>query len=194
MALAPAIPGPVLALLKEDRRQLVREVFSTFPMNDIPPEHRVLNPYEFYRRFCAKGRFVFLPFVLVWILCRGLGLIARRVMAIVGDVIHPHDRPRKAGEVHCAFSVARRKIHRMRRPVVMECLRMRAHFDVESFGLGLPGRRSTLKDTLAEDLLRVGAEDRQRWVEHAEASVPRERVRRAREEVLRRVRGGAVLV
>lgn len=51
----------VAALLAEDRENLVRDIFGTFPMQDLPKEKRTLNPYVQYRRYFARGRVFIFP-------------------------------------------------------------------------------------------------------------------------------------
>jgi hypothetical protein len=60
------------------------------------------------------------------------------------------------------YAVAVRKIYRMRRPLVMECLRLRAEFDPEYLGLLIPGGSTGLRGGAAaaieEDLALIAAE------------------------------------
>ena len=54
-ALAERYGANVLAILQEDRRTLIRDVFGTYPMHQLPRERRTFNPYSNYRRHCAGG-------------------------------------------------------------------------------------------------------------------------------------------
>lgn len=164
----------VFTLLLEDRRNLIRDIFGTYPMGELPEEKRTVNPYEFYRRFCAGGRMFLLPLTAFWFLCRGVLLLVRRVRQVIRDVVRPHQRPLHVRSGHAGFDVARRKIHRMRRPVVMEAIRLRAAFDVEYLGLMLPGfDRLTVRDLVRDDLRLLNASERE-WEEFRELRARRE--------------------
>ena len=155
----------VLAFLQEDRAHLFRDVFGALPMEQLPLERRVLNPFAAYHRYLARGRYLLLPFVAFGLVFRGFRLLVRKTVAIVRDVIHPHDRPLPANEGHADFSVARRKIHRMRRPVAWEAVRLRARFDVEYLGLRIPGTEGLPEDEwVTRDLELLGASQRE-WRE-----------------------------
>ncbi|MEZ6194214.1 MAG: hypothetical protein R3F20_00570 [Planctomycetota bacterium] len=153
-------------ILVEDREHLVRGVFGTFPMHDLPREKRIFNPYVFYGRYASRGRIFLAPFSLAFFALRLLRLAARRVIAVIRDVIDPDARPLEASTVRADFDVARRKIHRMRRPVVMEAVRLRAELDVEYLGLSLPGRDDIElpENMLTEDLHFLDASERE-WEE-----------------------------
>ncbi|MCA9321308.1 MAG: hypothetical protein KDB53_11265, partial [Planctomycetes bacterium] len=122
-------------MLVEDRENLVREIFGTFPMHDLPRDKRRFNPYEFYGRFMSRGKVFLLPIVGAWYGFKVLRILTRRMIAIIRDVIRPSERPLALDRGRAGFDVAQRKIHRMRRPVVMEALRLRAAFDIQYLGL-----------------------------------------------------------
>jgi hypothetical protein len=156
----------IVEMMIEDREHLVRTVFGTFPMQDLPLEKRIFNPYRFYRRYAARGRLFLAPFYLIYLGWRLLRLGCRKIVAIIRDVIDPDARPVDARAGRADFDVARRKIHRMRRPVVMETLRLRAELDLEYLGLSLPGRSDIElpEDLLVEDLEFLDASERE-WEE-----------------------------
>lgn len=155
--------GRVLRYLREDRENLIRVIFGTFPMRDLPRERRTFNPYEFYRRYFANGRYYLAPFLAILLAGRGLLRLVREVVRLVREVRDPGARatPRRSG--HASFEVARRKIHRMRRPIAMEAIRLRAEFDPEYLGLALPDRPTTVppERQFAADLRALNATERE---------------------------------
>ncbi len=166
----------VADLLDEDRINLIRDIFGTFPMHELPKEKRTFNPYRFYRRYLARGRVFAFPLISVWLVMKGVRFFVRRVIAIVKDVLNPNDRPIKVSAGRSGFEVARRKIYRMRRPVVMEAVRIRALFDLEYLGISIPGtERETVRpqDYLVEDLRLLDASERD-WEEFREIKTERE--------------------
>jgi len=132
--------GPaVLAQLRADRRALFRRVFGTWPLHLLPREQRVLNLRELYRDGFEGGRVLLLPLRLSLETLRQLG----RALRFLGDAVRRIRRPRlvrgREGEAEADFAVALRKIDRMRRPVALQALRLRAWLDVEYLGLAWPG-------------------------------------------------------
>ncbi len=156
----------VLELLREDRVSLVRETFGTFPIHELPKERRMVNPYEFYMRHVARGRVFLAPFFLARVGLRFTWVALRRLVAIVKDVLDPESRPATIGAARADFAVARRKLHRMRRPIVFEAVRLRAAFDPEYLGLEREGLLQPLApgQRVADDLRRLGAAERE-WEE-----------------------------
>lgn len=156
----------VLGLLREDRESLIRETFGTFPIHELPKERRMLNPYEFYMRHVARGRVFLAPFFLARVGLRFTWIALRRLVAIVQDVLDPESRPATLGDARADFTVARRKLHRMRRPIVFEAVRLRAAFDPEYLGLEREGLLQPLApgQRVADDLRRLGAAERE-WEE-----------------------------
>jgi len=176
----------ILELLLEDRRRLVREVFGTYPLHNLPPERRTFNPYAAYCTFVASGRVLLLPFLFVWWSARGSLLAVRRVASIVRDVLDPSERRPRVDAATADFGVARRKLHRMRRPVVMETIRLRAQLDPEYLGLSLPALEPTLGEgqPIGADLRAIDAAERE-WEEFRELRADRERCLRLLDGVLR---------
>ncbi len=167
----------VANLLVEDRENLIRDIFGTFPLQELPKSKRTFNPYRFYRRFLARGRVFAFPLVAVWFALKGLRLVMKRVVFIIKDVLNPNDRPLTVSAGRSGFEVARRKIHRMRRPVVMETVRIRALFDVEYLGIPIPGfDEETIRkeDLLVEDLRQLDASERD-WESFRETKTQREK-------------------
>ena len=162
-AVAARYGEEVASLLHQDRVNLIREIFGTFPLEELDVRHRTVNPYELYRRYLSRGRVFLMPLTMVLVVFRLLRLLARRFFAVVKDVLDPSRRPVKGTANFGRFDVARRKIHRMRRPVVLEAMQLRAEFDVEYLGLTLPGLPPSVAPGLrvADDLRRINASERE---------------------------------
>jgi len=152
---------PLVDLMRRDRRDNFRRVFRTYPFHRWPKERRTFNPFVLYQRHLAGGRVLLLPLkMLVW----AMVLVARAVRlvgGIVGEVRHPHARELSSAEDPDPFEVAQRKIHRMRKPLFLECLRMRAEFDPEYLGIVPPGASAGVGEAsvvqVQDDLSRIGA-------------------------------------
>lgn len=180
----------VAGLLEEDRENLVRDIFGTFPMHELPKERRTLNPYVQYRRYLARGRVFLFPIVGMWLLFKGLRLLIARVIAIVKDVLDPNERPIDISAGRAGFDVARRKIFRMRRPVVLEALRLRALFDVEYLGIATPLglSPSPYAELLNEDLRYLEASERE-WERFRDIKSERERQVRLLARLIEHMKG-----
>ena len=179
--------GPTVSrLLEEDRENLIRDIFGTFPMHEFPKEKRTFNPYEFYRGYFSRGKVFLFPVMGFWLVFRGFRLLFKRLLIIIKDVIRPEARRRRSRAGHAGFEVARRKIHRMRRPVIMETVRLRAEFDIEYLGLALPGRELSIGggQLLADDLRTLNASERE-WEEFRVLKSEREGQIRVLNRVLR---------
>ena len=152
---------PVADLMCRDRRNNIRRVFCTYPWHQWPKDRRTINLFSIYGRHFAGGRMLLLPLKTVWwatvLLTRSIRLLAR----FVGEVLHPKVGDLSAGVADDPFEVARRKIHRMRKPLFMECLRMRADFDPEYLGIVPPGSDTNVREAaivqIEEDLAQIRA-------------------------------------
>ncbi|HUT91949.1 MAG TPA: ion transporter [Thermoguttaceae bacterium] len=152
----------VADLMRRDRRDNFRRVFRTYPFHRWPKQRRTFNPLVLYQRHLAGGRVLLLPLkMVVW----GTVLLARAVRlvgGIVREVRNPHVRELSLVEDPDPFEVARRKIHRMRKPLFLECLRMRAEFDPEYLGIVPPGASAGVGESsvvqVQDDLSRIGAD------------------------------------
>lgn len=169
--------GPeVLDALRRDRRAVVREVFGTQPYHLLPRHQRTVNPYRIYRRYLGGARFLLLPVIAILALAR-LGLVGvSQVRDLVDEVLGRRRGRRIRFSRIAGFDVAVRKINRMRKPLFIEALRVRAAIDVEYLGLRQPGR---LRDegivTYAEDLDSIGAvESERRPIEELRRSMQRD--------------------
>ncbi len=158
-AVAEAFGEKTLAALRADRTAMIRTVFGTYPFHRLPRADRTLNPLEFYARHLSGGRAALLPLFALRALCRGAGWLLRRLRANLREVLRRDAGPADERTNHAPWDVAVRKIHRMRKPLYMECARFRAAFDPEYLGLFLfPGRPSGLEGrTYREDLAAIGA-------------------------------------
>jgi len=126
-------------LLRRDRRDNIRRVFRTYPFHRWPREQRSFNPLAFYQRHLAGGWALVFPFKVAWWMARLAGRGLRGLAAGVRDVLRHRVAEIAALDEPDPLAVAVRKIHRMRKPVFMECLRMRAEFDPEYLGATLTG-------------------------------------------------------
>ncbi|MBL8896986.1 MAG: ion transporter [Planctomycetes bacterium] len=167
----------VLACQREDRRRLIREVFGTHPMSGLTREQLAFNPYRFYWRWLDNGKIVIAPLVLLWFALRTSGAALRSFAKLCREVLRPSLTPNAEETARCRFDIALRKIHRMRKPLYLTALELRARFDLELHGLPWPGieRPAIPVGTLDEDLrfIEAGAEFSarvKRWGEgHARA-------------------------
>ena len=178
----------VAQLLVEDRENLVRDIFGTYPMHEQPKENRTINPYVHYRRYLSRGRVFFAPFTALWLLWKGLRLLFSRVVKIVKDVLNPNARMISVKVGHASFDVARRKVFRMRRPVVLETVRLRALFDLEYAGIAMPFdlQPSPSAECLVDDLRYLEASERE-WERFREIKTERERQVRLMVRLLQRM-------
>ncbi len=131
--------GPETArLLALDRENLIRGVFGTWPLDRLPKSRRSFNAYLAWQRHVAGGRIFLLPLrgllLAAWLML----IFMRRIGTVIRDVRRPDQAVAATVSARAGFGVAVRKILRMRRPVYMEALRMRALFDPEYLGLRLP--------------------------------------------------------
>ena len=152
----------VAELMHRDRRDNIRRVFRTYPFHHWPREQRCFNPLVFYGRYLAGGRVLLLPWRAFWWSTKLLVQAMRLLCKFVGEVLNPTLGELDTLEQSDPLAVAVRKIHRMRKPVFLECLRMRAEFDPEYLGVLLPGStpcagRATLTP-IEEDLALIGAD------------------------------------
>ncbi len=130
--------GPQVAeLVRRDRQQNVRRAFRSFPLHELPLAARTINPYALYEAHLAGGRIALLPFTLARWLGWAVVLGIRANYRVVREILHPQvDRQQIVPSD--TYWAALRKIHRMRKPVFMGSLWLRARFDVEYLGLPLP--------------------------------------------------------
>jgi hypothetical protein len=158
--------GPQVAeLVRRDRQQNVRRAFRSFPLHELPLSQRTINPFALYEMYLSRGRVVVLPFLLLGGLARSILSGVRIVSRVVRDILNPRvdeDRDVPAD----TYWAALRKIHRMRKPIFMSSLWLRARFDVEYLGLPLPSAPASIAGTsfLETDLDFIGATRRDRVI------------------------------
>ena len=148
-------------LMRRDRRDNVRRVLRTYPLHRLPKEQRTFNPLALYQRHCSGGRVLLLPLKITWWAAVLAALVLRQIWRFVREVLQPSVGDLSGLDDPDPFAVAVRKIHRMRKPLFLECLRMRAQFDPEYLGIILPGSQPRLRGLTAagieDDLQRIEA-------------------------------------
>jgi hypothetical protein len=158
--------GPQVAeLVRRDRQQNVRRAFRSFPLHELPLASRTINPFAVYEMYLAGGRIVLLPFYAARILGRSILLGIQSIYRVVHQILHPDvDQEREVPSD--TYWAALRKIHRMRKPVFMGSLWLRARFDVEYLGLPLPSAPPGLagQAVMDADLDYIGATRRDRII------------------------------
>jgi hypothetical protein len=120
------------------RRTMIRRIFASHPLHALPRDARSLNLYGFYRRRLSGGRVLLLPLTLALGVLGWIPRLVRLVASAVRDILDPRFLPESVG-ADASLPAARRKIDRMRRPILLESMRLRAEFDPEYLGLALPG-------------------------------------------------------
>ena len=130
--------GPQVAeLVRRDREQNVRRAFQSFPLHELPLAARTINPATLYETYLAGGRVLLLPFRVARAFGKAVWIGVRSILRVVREILNPQvDRQRPIPSD--TYWAALRKIHRMRKPVFMGSLWLRARFDVEYLGLPLP--------------------------------------------------------
>ncbi|MGO9916961.1 MAG: hypothetical protein ACLQIB_19960 [Isosphaeraceae bacterium] len=175
--------GPqVAALVRLDRQQNVRRAFRSFPLHELPLAARTINPFVLYETHLAGGRIIFLPLIaLVW-MGRAVWIGVRSIFRVVHEILHPQV-DRQLMVPPDTYWAALRKIHRMRKPVFMGSLWLRARFDVEYLGIPLPTAPPGIasQSLMEHDLDYIGATRRDRIIA--------EQVRRQHQRRLEWVKG-----
>ncbi len=158
--------GPQVAeLVRRDRQQNVRRAFRSFPLHELPLNARTINPFAFYEAHLSGGRIVLLPLAFLRNFGRAIAIGFRSIFRVVQEILHPQvDRQQVVPPD--TYWAALRKIHRMRKPVFMGSLWLRARFDVEYMGLPLPTAPASLAGELLmeADLDYIGATRRDRII------------------------------
>ncbi|MDG3006988.1 hypothetical protein [Paludisphaera mucosa] len=158
--------GPQVAqLVRRDRQQNVRRAFWSFPLQELPLAQRTINPYAFYESRLSGGRIAFFPFVVAAAFFKSVWVAVRGVYDGVHEILNPQVI-RERDVPADAYAAAHRKIHRMRKPVFMGSLWLRARLDVEYLGLQLPTAPAVLgfDSTMEADLDFIGASRKDRIV------------------------------
>lgn len=128
----------VVELLEQDQKKLIRGVFSSYPLHRLPKPLRTLNPYLLYNEFIQGGKLFTLPFRLIGLVFKTIGLGVRWTKEKIDEIRFP-DKIRTEVIPQKDFVVALRKIHRMRKPIFMKLLQLRAQIDFAYLGLTVEG-------------------------------------------------------
>jgi hypothetical protein len=132
--------GPaVLERLRRDRSLLIRRVFGTYPLHQLPKDQRVLNLHKLYEQFLSGGRAVLLPLLITWRMIKLGGRLVRWIGRAIREIRDPKQRLDRSNAAQADFATAVRKIDRTRGPVVQATMRVRAAVDPEYHGIPLPG-------------------------------------------------------
>lgn len=140
--------------LRQTRRNIIRSVFGTYPL-----QPRTINPYMIYRNRYEGGIRIFrLPIDMAWLAAQGITWPIRRLWVLIDGFLHPQ-RAYVPPSPLAGLSVAHRKINRMRRPIFMATLKLRARFDLAYIGVSLPGCNlvGCEQEVVDDDLRMVGA-------------------------------------
>ena len=125
-----ALFGPeVLSVLRADRARMIREIFGTEPLDQLPQSKRSLNFFALYRQRLSGGRVLFLPlFFVLWVFS-GAWFVVGRIAAIVKEILEPEGLAHARQSGRAPFHVAQRKIVRMKGPGLLEAMRTRVLYD-----------------------------------------------------------------
>ena len=155
--------SPIVRLLRNDRRRAIRRAFRSFPLHRFPEAHRTINPFSLYLDYFAGARVLLLPIRIAWWILRGIAFFFRSVATTIKDILHPEVVEEFADETD-TFTIALRKIHRMRKPGFITSLWLRARFDLEYVGCPIPTVPLTVgnKSLFEKDLTFIGSTRRER--------------------------------
>lgn len=128
----------VFSALLTDQQRLIRGIFSSYPLHSLPKAQRTLNPYQLYQEYLFGGRVFSLPFRVIGLFFKGIGLAFKWLKQKIDEIRFPELKtepviPQKD------FVVAQRKIDRMRKPIFMKLMTLRARVDFEYLGLTFDG-------------------------------------------------------
>lgn len=153
----------VARLMQEERKLLMRELFGYYPFHLMAKEHKTFNIYQSYQKHVSGGRFLLLPFKMIGWFFQSIIWGILRIKTLVTDILRPPSHVETQVKGKADFSIAIRKINRMRKPLYIECMRLRAAFDIEYLGFYLPGHeQSGLEgNTYVTDLDFIGASKRE---------------------------------
>ena len=128
----------VLAILNNDQKRLIRGVFSSYPLHQLPKPMRTLNPYLLYNEFIQGGKVFILPFRLIGLVFKTIALALSWTKEKIDEIRFP-EKIRTEIIPQKDFVVAQRKIDRMRKPIFMKLLQLRAQIDFAYLGLHVEG-------------------------------------------------------
>lgn len=150
-------------LLCQDRKAMFRDIFGSYPLHHLPKKWRVLNPFQLYSDYCSQGKIFLLPVYFLYLGSIALKLAIKKLLQAIRDILHPNLTPLHFEKLHSGFHVAVRKINRMRKPIYMEILKMRALFDHEYLAIPTPTYPLPFEENIEDDLNFISAtfEERQ---------------------------------
>ena len=133
----------VQSRLVTDRSMLIRRIFGTFPLHDMPKDQRVVNLFTLYNSWLSGGRALLLPVFFLGKLLQLMGKLIVWVFHSVQEIRKPKLRKGNRDAAKAQFHSAVRKIMRIRGPAVLASLRIRMMLDPEFLGIPLPGSTRT---------------------------------------------------
>jgi hypothetical protein len=116
-------------LLRLDRQRMIREIFGTRPLHELPRSRRTLNVYRFYEGRLSRGRVLLAPLYAALGFASAVRFSVQKVVRIVREILATDDGARIRENGRAPFAVALRKIHRMKGPTLVEAMRLRVRFD-----------------------------------------------------------------
>lgn len=119
----------VVATVRQDRRNMIREIFGMRPLQKLPRSVRSFNAYRSYRARLSHGRVFLAPLFGLWRVLSTLRWGIGKVGMVVREVLRPSLALQQREIGAAPFAVALRKIHRMKAPGLLEAMRMRASCD-----------------------------------------------------------------
>ncbi len=119
----------VLQIMRQDRKAMIREIFGTRPLHELPRAERSLNFYSFYQHNLSNGRVFLAPLFVLRLFGRSVWMVVRKTHEIVNEILSPQAALARRRSARAPFAVALRKIHRMKAPNLLEAMRLRVEFD-----------------------------------------------------------------
>ena len=119
----------VVRLLRRDRECMIREIFGTRPLHELPRSRRTVNFLRFWEARLSRGRVLFAPLYFLRVALSGIRSAVARLVRIVREILAPESAARTRERGRAPFSVALRKIKRMKVPGLLEAMRLRSAVD-----------------------------------------------------------------
>ena len=144
----------VFTALITDQQRLIRGIFSSYPLHSLPRAQRTLNPYQLYQEYLFGGRVFSLPFRVVGLFFKAIALGVKWLKQKIDEIRFPELKTEPI-IAQKDFVVAQRKIDRMRKPIFMKLMTLRARVDFEYLGLtfdGLPMIQERPQPLFEDDL------------------------------------------
>ena len=122
----------------KDRQELLRLIFGSYPLQNLSRSQRSVNLYQLYQEYMAGGRIFTLPLKMVGWLAKAIWIIISWLYQKIKEIVKPDEMKAPPLSAKGSFEVAIRKINRMRKPVYIACMKLRAQYDFEYLGLHFP--------------------------------------------------------